>query len=37
VSEPQVLGFSRMGQTAGAQLELGRGADRVRVRLDDVL
>jgi len=37
VSEPQVLGFSRMGQTAGAQLELGRGAVRVRVRLDDVL
>lgn len=35
LSEPQVIGFSRMGQSAGAELELGRGADRVRIQLDD--
>jgi len=33
-SEPVVLGFSRAGQTGGAELTLSRGVDRASVQLD---
>jgi prepilin-type N-terminal cleavage/methylation domain-containing protein len=33
-SEPLILGFSRTGQTTGAEFTLSRGADRASVRVD---